>query len=82
MNFTNNPRSQVTGVLSNFQYVDPQCIVIYAGKDGGSKVFFARCCSTNFPPKTRSTSAAHQPHPIDNRNFTIPWKSMIAFGRR
>lgn len=32
--------------------------------------------------KNAKTSSVHQPHSIDNRNFTIPLKSMIAFGRR
>ena len=30
-----NPRSQFTGVLSNFQFLDPQSIVIHTGEDGG-----------------------------------------------
>ena len=30
-----NPRSQFTGILSNFQFLDPQSIVIHTGKDGG-----------------------------------------------
>ena len=49
-----------TAVLSNFQFLDPQCIVIHTGKDGGSAcplrdVLF----QTNFPSKPRSTFIAY-----------------------
>ena len=77
--FTNNPRSQVIGVLSNFQFLDPECIVIYAGKDGGSMGPFARCCCTNFLSKTPSTSSV----PTDNLEVTVSsrLRSSLAAGK-